>query len=151
MVEDEIPQATLPAVQPALGSAEGVEADGVEIEGEEAEDDESENLPFPNARVVRIVKLNLKNQHQIKRDVKVGANMLLGEILTEISQTMDQEPYFTLSVEHFNKAARKYKEIGLNQKRIRRIKKVLEKQRAELDEIIAEIELDLPGDASTSQ
>ncbi|NUN11673.1 hypothetical protein HUU53_03435 [Candidatus Micrarchaeota archaeon] len=108
------------------------------------EDDESENLPFPNARVVKIIKHNLKNPHQIKKDVKVGANILLGEILTDISQRMDSQPYFSLSVEHFNEAARKYREIGLQQKRIIRIKKVLEKQRAELDEIIAEIELDLP-------
>ncbi len=116
-----------------------------EIESTEDEaEDESEHLPFPNARVVKIIKGNLKTEHQVKRDVKEGANILLGEILGDISQTMDKEPYFTLSVEHFNAAARKYREIALNQKRIRRIQKVLEKQRAELDEIIAEIELEVP-------
>ncbi|MFH1779625.1 MAG: hypothetical protein ABH803_00575 [Candidatus Micrarchaeota archaeon] len=120
-----------------------------EIEGEEVEDEESEDLPFPNARVVKIIKNNLKNQHQIKKDVKVGANVLLGEILNDIAQTMDLEPYFTLSSEHFQKAARKYKEIALQQKRIIRIKKVLEKQRAELDEIITEIELDTPVEKQT--
>ena len=111
---------------------------------EEIEDEESEHLPFPNARVVKIIKANLKSEHQLKRDVKEGANVLLGTILADISETMDREPYFTLSSEHFNSAARKYREIALNQKRIRRIQKVLEKQRAELDEIIAEIELDVP-------
>lgn len=111
---------------------------------EEIAEEEDEKLPFPNARVVKIIKDNLKREHQVKRDVKVGANELLGEILADIAQSMDGEEYFTLSSEHFNKAARKYKEIGLNQKRIRRIKKVLEKQRAELDEIIAEIELENP-------
>lgn len=120
----------------------------VEVEGEEVEDAESPGLPFPNARVVKIIKENLKNPHQIKRDVKVGANMLLGEILSDVAQSMDKEEYFTLSVEHFNKAARKYREIGLNQKRIRRIQKVLEKQRAELEEIIAEIELENPQNPS---
>lgn len=114
------------------------------VEGTEEEDEESEHLPFPNARVVKIIKSNLKSQHQIKRDVKEGANLLLGEILSDVAQTMDKEEFFTLSIEHFNKAARKYREIGLNQKRIRRIQKVLEKQRAELDEIIAEIELEVP-------
>ena len=68
----------------------------------------------------------------------------MGQILSDIAQSMDNEEYFTLSIEHFNKAARKYREIGLNKKRILRIKKVLEKQRAELDEIIAEIELENP-------
>jgi len=115
-------------------------------EGEE--DDESEHLPFPNARVVKIVRSNLKNEHQIKRDVKVAANVLLGEILGDIATSMDAEPYNTLSIEHFNKAARKYREIALNQKRIRRIQKVLEKQRAELDEIVTEIELEANPEAS---
>jgi len=122
-----------------------------QVEGEELEDEESENLPFPNARVVRIIKANLKNPHQVKYDVKVAANELLGDILTDVSQRMNEEEYFTLSIEHFNKASRKYREIGLQQKRINRIKKILEKQRAELDEIIAEIEVDLPENPSTSR
>lgn len=122
------------------------QAQAEDVEGEELteEDAESEHLPFPNARVVRIIKNNLKNPHQLKRDVKLAANVLLGEILGDIALSMNEEEYFTLSIEHFNKAARKYKEIALNEKRIRRIKKVLEKQRAELDEIVAEIELELP-------
>jgi len=114
-------------------------------ESEEAEDAESPSLPFPNARVVKIIKENLKREHQIKRDVKVGANELAGQIIADVAQSMDNEEYFTLSIEHFNKAARKYREIHLNQKRIMRIKKLLEKQRAEIDEIIAEIELEQPG------
>ncbi|MBI3588166.1 hypothetical protein HY995_01845 [Candidatus Micrarchaeota archaeon] len=110
------------------------------------EDEESEHFPFPTARVVRIIRGNLKNEHQIKRDVKIAANILMGEILADISQSMDSEPYNTLSIEHFNNAARKYRQIALNQKRIRRIQKVLEKQRAELDEIITEIELETNPD-----
>ena len=121
------------------------------VEGEDQEDEESEHLPFPNARVVKIIKENLKREHQIKRDVKVGANLLVGAILADIAQTMDNEEYFTLSVEHFNKAARKYKEIALNQKRIKRIQKVLEKQRAELDEIVTEIQLESPEPTQPGQ
>lgn len=120
-----------------------------QVEAEEAEDEESEHLPFPNARVVKIIKGNLKAEHQLKREVKEGANILLGEILADISQTMDKQEFFTLSSEHFNQAARKYREIALNQKRIKRIQKVLEKQRAELDEIIAEIELETPPERAT--
>ena len=118
-------------------------------EGQEAEvaEEEDERLPFPNARVVKIIRETLKQPHLIKQDVKLSANFLLSEILKDISQSMDSEPYTTLSIEHFNSACRKYREISLNEKRIIRIKKVLEKQRAELDEIIAEIELELPGAA----
>mgnify|MGYP001559752804 FL=1 len=126
-----------------------VQPQAEQVEGEEVEDAESEHLPFPNARVVKIIKSNLISPHQLKRDVKEGANVLLGEILSDISQTMDKDPYFTLSVEHFNSASRKYRQIALNQKRIKRIQKVLEKQRAELDEIIAEIELETPPESTT--
>lgn len=109
---------------------------------EEIAAEEEARLPFPTAAIVRIIKKNLKNEHQIKKDVKIAANYLLTDILAEISRTMDQEAYFTLSIEHFNKAARKYKQIELAQKRVVRIKKLLEKQRSELDETITEIELD---------
>lgn len=107
-------------------------------------EEESERLPFPNARVVKIIKDNLKNDHQVKKEAKVAANELLGDIMAGIAQSMDREEFFTLSIEHFNRAARKYKEISLTEKRIFKIKKLLEKQRAEIDELIAEIELEHP-------
>ena len=105
-------------------------------------DDESENLPFPNARVVKIIKSNLVKEHQLKKEVKEAANILLGDILKDIAKRMDDIEYHTLSIEHFNSASRKYREIEYNQKRLLRIKKLLEKQRAELDEVISEIELE---------
>ncbi len=111
-------------------------------EQEDDLDDESENLPFPNARVVKIIKSNLVKEHQLKKEVKEGANILLGDILKDIAKRMDDIEYHTLSVEHFNLAARKYREIEYNQKRLLRVKKLLEKQRAELDEVISEIELE---------
>lgn len=112
---------------------------------EEVAAEEEEKLPFPNARVVKIIRENLQNEHIIKREVKVAANELLAEILSDISKSMDAQPYATLSIEHFNMAARKYREIALQQKRLHRIKKLLEKQKAELDEVTTEIELETPG------
>lgn len=125
--------------------AEEIEEQNEEVQqtDEGIEEEEDEKLPFPNARVVKIIKENLRNEHQIKKDVKIAANNLLSEILADISKTMDAEPYHTLSIEHFNRAARKYREIELMQKRMERIKKLLEKQRAEVDEMIAEVELEM--------
>jgi len=111
---------------------------------EEVAEEEEEKLPFPNARVVKIIRENLQNDHVIKREVKVAANELLGEILADIGKSMDVQPYSTLSIEHFNMAARKYREIALQQKRLHRIQKLLEKQRAELDEVVTEIALETP-------
>ena len=113
-----------------------------ETQAPEAEEEEIEGLPFPNSRVVKILKDNMTREHQIKKEARMEANKFAGEILADIARSMDNEEFFTLSVEHFNKAARKYREVGLTQKRILRIKKVLEKQRAELDEIVTEIALE---------
>ncbi|MEM3399999.1 MAG: hypothetical protein QXP42_04175 [Candidatus Micrarchaeia archaeon] len=110
-------------------------------EDEQIEQELEEKLPFPNARVVRIIKENLKKPHQVRKEVKIAANILLGEILADIARTMDEEEVFTLSIEHFNSAARKYRTIDLQSKRIERIKKLLEKERAELEETIMQIEI----------
>ncbi|MFH0817338.1 MAG: hypothetical protein V1909_01760 [Candidatus Micrarchaeota archaeon] len=99
-----------------------------------------EKLPFPTARVVRIIKENMKKEHQIRSEVKIAANILAGEMLKDIARQMDEEEYFTLSIEHFNKAAKKYREVDLLLKRIENIKKMLEKQRADLEEKIMQIE-----------
>ncbi len=131
MNEDEKPEVTEEeetAMQEQMAAEEGIES---ELE---------EKLPFPSARVVRIIKNNLKKEHQIRSEVKVAANVLLGEILEDIAKQMDEEEYFTLSIDHFNKAAKKYREVDLQLKRIENIRKMLEKQRAELEEKIMQIE-----------
>jgi anaerobic ribonucleoside-triphosphate reductase len=111
------------------------------VETEELPPEEEEKLPFPTARVVRIIKENMAKPHQIRAEVKVAANEFLGDILKDIAREMDKEEVFTLNTEHFNKAVKKYKMIEYQQKRIDRVKKLLEKQRAEIDEVVTEIDL----------
>ena len=115
--------------------------DTKEVHEEEISEEMDEKLPFPTARVVRIIKENLTKPHQIKSGVKIAANEFLGYVLRDIASEMDKEEVFTLSTEHFNKAVKKYKMIEYQQKRINRIKKLLEKQRAEIDEVVTEIDL----------
>jgi len=100
-----------------------------------------EKLPFPTARVVRLMKENLTKPHQIRAEVKIAANEFVGAILADIAKEMDKEEVFTLTTEHFNKAVKKYRMIEYQQKRIDRVKKLLEKQRAEIDEVVTEIDL----------
>jgi len=87
------------------------------------------------------MKESFTKEHQIRAEVKVATNEFLGEILKDIAQEMDKEEVFTIAPEHFNKAIKKYKMIVYQQKRIDRIKKLLEKQRAEIDEVVSEIEM----------
>ena len=120
---------------------EEVKTAGEKTEAEELPPEEEEKLPFPTARVVKILKEAMDKPHQIRSEVKIAANEFLGEILRDIAREMNNEEVFTLGMEHFNRAVKKYKMIEYQQKRIERIKKLLEKQRAELDEVITEIDL----------
>ncbi|MEM2974061.1 MAG: NFYB/HAP3 family transcription factor subunit [Candidatus Micrarchaeia archaeon] len=122
---------------------EEAEREAVEgsVESEELPPEEEEKLPFPTARIVRIMKEHMTKPHQIRAEVKVAVNEFLGDILKDVAQEMDKEEVFTLGTEHFNKAVKKYKMIEYQQKRIDRIKKLLEKQRAEIDEVVTEIDL----------
>lgn len=111
-----------------------------QVPGEEIAEEVEAKLPFPSARVVRIIKENFQKEHQLKSEVKIAANELLGEILKDIARAMDQEEFYTISIEHFNKAAKKYKTVDLQKKKIERIKRLIEKQKAELEEVILQIE-----------
>lgn len=107
---------------------------------EDISEEEDERLPFPNARVVKILKENMKSDHQIRSAVKKELNNFLGDIAKGIAEEMDKEPYFTLDTEHLHKAMRKYKEVDLMKKRMEVIKKMLEKQKVELEEKVLEID-----------
>jgi len=122
-----------------VGEQEPIAANETD-EVKEEEELEKLELPFPNARVVRILKKNFQKEHQIRRDVKISANELLGRILEDVAKAMDNEEFYTLSIEHFNKASKKYRSVDLQAKRFARIKQLLMKQRAELEEVIMEME-----------
>lgn len=111
-------------------------------EPEELSAEEEEKLPFPTARVVRIIKENFEKEHQIKSEVKVAANELLGKILVDIAKSLDKEEFYTLTKEHFDSASRKYRAVDLQKKRIERIKRLLEKQKAEIEEVLLQIEVE---------
>ncbi len=131
----------MPDDETAEAVADDTHTDELAAAGEEEVDAAlDEKLPFPTARVVRIIKENMKKEHQIRSEVKIAANILAGEMLKDIARQMDEEEYFTLSIEHFNKAAKKYREVDLQLKRLENIKKMLEKQRADLEEKIMQIE-----------
>jgi hypothetical protein len=122
-----------------VGEEESIAGSGTDETSEEEELEKLE-LPFPNARIVKILKKNFQKEHQIRRDVKIAANKLLGKILTDIAKAMDNEEFYTLSIEHFNKASKKYRIVDLQAKRFERIKQLLIKQRAELEEVVMEME-----------
>ena len=70
-----------------MGEGEQVAASEID-ESKEEEELEKLELPFPNARVVRILKKNFQKEHQIRRDVKIASNDLLGKILEDIAKAL---------------------------------------------------------------
>jgi cell division GTPase FtsZ len=117
-----------------------VQAGTQAVEEEEISEEEDERLPFPNARVVKILRENMRSNHQIRTAVKKELNTFLGNMVKGIAEEMDKEPYFTLDAEHLHKAIRKYKEVDLMRKRMEVIKKMLEKQKVECEETIMDID-----------
>jgi len=129
MTEDAAAQAEAVKAEPAIQQTEG-----------EDEELEEEGLPFPNARVVALMRQNMKGEHQISKEVKIAVNRFLYGILKDTAEKMDAEPYFTMREDHFNRAVRKYREVDLYEKKMITFKRLLEKQKAELEEKIMELE-----------
>lgn len=91
-----------------------------------AEVAEEEELPFPNARVVSLIRTKT-GKAVIKKSVKVAMNRLLGDICLRISERMAAMPYATLSKEEFVKAAKPYIKLGLSQQERKKIVATLNK------------------------
>ena len=111
-----------------------------EVADEEEKDDES--LPFPTARVVRLIKTQTKKT-LIRSDVKIAMNKLLGDICVEVSKRMAKMPYSYLGLSEFKEAAAPYLKIGLSTQEKKRLVAGLKKVREEAATLVAEIEADM--------
>lgn len=91
-------------------SAKKVEELGEKVD-EEAEDEEIEdsNLPFPNATVVREIKKHVTGNKMVKKDVKIGMNKFLGDIVRDVSERMNEYPYAMVDYRMFEESIRPYK------------------------------------------
>ncbi|MHA1827036.1 MAG: hypothetical protein ACTSX6_00160 [Candidatus Heimdallarchaeaceae archaeon] len=105
--------------------------------------DNEEKLPFPSARVLSIMKKHLSKKHMLSREVKIEVNKFLGSVLEDISKELEKDEEGILYLHNLEKALRKYKTIDLQRKKMEKVMKLLEKQKAEIDEIISEIKLAL--------
>lgn len=80
-----------------------------QTENFEEEDDDS--LPFPNARVVRMIRGELQSGKQLRGEVKNAANMWLGEMISKVAKEMDNSPYGSIGLADFNRAIRPFEMI----------------------------------------
>ncbi len=77
----------------------------------EAEEEIDESLPFPNARVVAVMKKYLSKDKMIRTEVKKAMNRFLEEIVADICKRMDEQPYAMIDYWMFEKAIEPYKRL----------------------------------------
>ena len=74
---------------------------------EQSEKEEDESLPFPTARVVRILRSEIKDK-QIRGEVKSAMNIWLGDLLKKIAKEMSNTQYATVGIADFQRATKAY-------------------------------------------
>ncbi len=105
-------------------------------ETQEASDGDS--MPFPTARVVRILKENCKD-HLISAKVKDAVNVWLGQICTDVAVEMSKSRYPTLDLDDFKTAVKKYEVAShLDEEKIRLLKG-LEKLKLDIEALERDI------------
>ncbi|UCD03978.1 MAG: hypothetical protein JSW73_05610 [Candidatus Woesearchaeota archaeon] len=105
---------------------------------EEEEDDDT--LPFPNARVVKIMRKTIGTDKQIRSSVKKEMNLWLGDLLKRISKEMGNTQYGSVSLADFKRATKPYDQIEDILKDEERLLLSLEKIRMDSDHVIREMQ-----------
>ncbi len=98
------------------------EVNEANVEAEE----EDESLPFPNARVVAVMKKYLSKDKMIRSEVKKAMNRFLEEVVADICKRMDEYPYAMIDYWMFEKAIEPYKRLDYIEKEKERLLKHLE-------------------------
>lgn len=83
----------------------------VEEAGEDVGGEEEKGLPFPNATIVREIKRHVAPEKMIRKEVKIGMNKFLGEVVEDVSKSMDKNPYAMIDYRMFEEAVRPFKKV----------------------------------------
>lgn len=110
------------------------------IAGEEAVLVDDERLPFPNARVVALVRKSLDKGKIIKGQVKVELNQWLGKMVERVGKKMNEYPYATVDGGMLREAIEPYENIQDIEHEKERIIKQLESIKAACDVLINEVD-----------
>ncbi len=92
----------------------------------EESEEEDESLPFPNARVVALMKKYLSSDKMIRSEVKKAMNRFLEDIVADVCKRMDQFPYAMVDYWMFEKAIEPYKRMDYIDKEKERLIKHLD-------------------------
>ncbi len=101
---------------------------------------ESQKLPFPTASIVRLLRANLREGKQIKKQVKDELNIWLGKLVEDIAKKMDQYPYAYVDITMLREALEPYQNIKEIEYEKERIVKQLEAIKSACDVLISEVD-----------
>jgi histone H3/H4 len=104
----------------------------------ETEVEEDETLPFPRARVVRLMREEIKDKI-IRSEVKDALNIWLGELTKKLSKEMNATQYASVSLADFQRAIKPYDMIEDIVKDEQRLILSIQKLREDADYIIREL------------
>jgi len=123
-----------------LSSEETVEKEVLDVDEEEEILEDDEKLPFPNARVVRLMRESLDPNKQIKSVVKKEMNLFLGRIVQTICKKMNEFDYSYVDYGMFKQAIETFENIQTIELEKIRIIKALEKIKADCDVLVNDVE-----------
>ena len=112
---------------------ENQEKKPVEEQIDENEDDES--MPFPRARVVRLLRASITEGKQIRSEVKDSMNLWLGNIVAKVAREMDNSPYGSIGLADFQRATGPFDQIANLVKDEERLYLSLEKLKVDADQV----------------
>ena len=111
-----------------------------EKEDTEISEEEDNKLPFPNARVVRLMRSSLDPHKQIKAIVKKEMNLWLGRLVELVCKKMNAFDYSYVDYGMFKQAIETFENIQTIELEKMRIIKNLEKIKADCDVLVNEVE-----------
>jgi len=119
----------------AEASAEIAEAAAVPVDTTP----EGEPLPFPRARVVSIMREEIKDKI-IRSEVKEAMNLWLGTLLKRLAREMGNTQYGSVGIADFQRATKPYDMIEDIVKDEQRLLITAEKLKADSDHVIRELQ-----------
>jgi hypothetical protein len=104
-----------------------------------SEDQDDDSLPFPRARVVRIVKGEIGGAKQVRSEVKDAINLWLGNLLKRVAREMGNTQFGSVGIADFQRATKPYDMISDIVKDQERLMISVQKLNADADHIGREL------------
>lgn len=107
-------------------------------EAKTAESEDDGSAPFPRARIVSIMKSEIKDR-QIRSEVKEAMNIWLGALLKRVSKEMGKTQYGSIGIADFQRATKPYDMMEDIVKDEERLMVSLDKLKLDSDAILREM------------